>query len=70
MSLKVEQTITVYEVDGERIEHQIVPFLDLKISSHIVHTRDWVVLEIGDHRYTVSANDLIPAIENARRAQR
>ena len=58
--MKVINEIEVYEVDGDK-EATCDP---VKIKSHWVF-EDRVILIIGGHEYTVSADDMKRAIDNA-----
>ena len=61
--IKVTQEVDIFEINGEEIEpdeHKII-----SVNSH--WSRDeWVVLAVGGKLYTIFADDLRVAIENAQ----
>ena len=65
--IKVEQKITVYEKNGR--DETPGETLEIGINSH--WNRDsMIVISIGDDTYTVVADDLSAAIENAQNTNR
>lgn len=66
--IKVENKQQVYEIDGKdvtgpRDEYQ------LTVASHW-NRPEFVVIKFGDNSYTVVANDIIAAIQNAKNTNR
>lgn len=66
MSIKVECTVPVHELNGKDVspgneQPKII------VRSHWNRDR-FVVLRIGDQEYTVTGRDIITAIENAMRS--
>lgn len=67
--IKVQQSIQVYEFDGE--ETSVAPGGELLIGiDSDWDQRNLIVLAIGEHRYTVVGADLLAAVENARNVNR
>ena len=64
--IQVKQDIPVHEIDGTDAGGSIVPPL-VQVSSYWTYQRTdkWVTLIVDGTRYTVSAQDLLAAIENA-----
>lgn len=62
--ISVANRITVYEVNGKEGEPS-VPRPEITVTSHW-NRNNFVTIEIEGQRYTVVANDLLAAIQNAK----
>lgn len=58
MAVYTETRISIFEVDDEEVEGVV-----MSVSNHWIEKAK-VVIEVADHRYTVSAEELVTAIEN------
>ena len=64
--IRVQQSIEVHELDGKEAPHK---GLVIGVDSHW-NRRNFIVLIVNEHRYTVVGADLLAAVENARNINR
>ena len=60
--IDVSSKLTIYEINGEETKGLNLP--TITVSSHW-NVRDWVVIEVEGKKFTVVANDLKDAVDNA-----
>lgn len=67
--IKVQQSIQVYELDDKEISPTPSKELLIGVDSHW-NRREFIVLVVGEHRYTVAGDDLRAAVKNAQNTSR
>ena len=68
-TFKTSSTIETYELNGSDREIVGKDLPDIIVKNHGIR-RDFVIIEIGDTQYTILADELSRAIDNAQHAHK